>query len=262
METLHWRRIPLITRKQLRNLHGEGLPLHILEQDYIQSIFLQELYRDSDALVFKGGTYLKHAFGLDRFSEDLDFTSKGKIDIEKTMELPTSRMKHHGVGSFLDKVQEDELSFNARLRYRGPLFDGSERSMGSIDIEISKRGDILKEPRWTRLFFEYPQTAVVNVLGLLKKEVLAEKIRALAMRSKGRDLYDVWFMLKKGFDLDPNLFERKMDVVEWEPIVKISITEEEWRNDLSVLLMNPPDHGDVLKSVSTILKKSGFQLGI
>ncbi len=59
----------MITRSQLREIHRIELPLHILEQDYIQSLFLNELYRKERSLVFKGGTYLKHAFGLDRFSD-------------------------------------------------------------------------------------------------------------------------------------------------------------------------------------------------
>ncbi len=34
----------MITRKKLRDIHGDKLPLHILEQDYVQSLFLQEIY--------------------------------------------------------------------------------------------------------------------------------------------------------------------------------------------------------------------------
>ncbi|MFO8108912.1 MAG: hypothetical protein R6U17_00070 [Thermoplasmata archaeon] len=70
----------MITISKLREIHRKELLLHllellatipkrILEQDYIQSMFLNELYHRDGSSVFKGGTYLKHAFGLDRFSD-------------------------------------------------------------------------------------------------------------------------------------------------------------------------------------------------
>ena len=49
----------MITRTQLKKLHKEKLPLHILEQDYIQALILIELYNQTESLVFKGGTLLK-----------------------------------------------------------------------------------------------------------------------------------------------------------------------------------------------------------
>lgn len=64
----------MIDCARLRELHDVDLPFYILKQDYIQALFPQELYRETDALVFEGGTFLKHAHGLDRFSEDLGFT--------------------------------------------------------------------------------------------------------------------------------------------------------------------------------------------
>ncbi len=250
----------MITRNQLRGIHGNNLPLHILEQDYVQSLFLQELYRDVDGLVFKGGTFLKHAHGLDRFSEDLDFTIYREEDIETALTGPASRMGRYGVDSRLDRIEQDRLSFNARLRYRGPLYDGSERSMGSIDIEISRRNDVFLDPEWTRLFFIYPETRVVNVLGLRKEEILAEKLRALSTRCKGRDLYDVWFLLKQKVKTDIKLFERKMKIIEQDPNIDINISEKGWKVDLSVLLLNPPEFNMVMDYVIKTLKDSGYAI--
>jgi len=58
----------LLDKKQLREIHTAQLPLHVFEQDYIQALFLHTLFQTSDVFVFKGGTFLKHAYGLDRFS--------------------------------------------------------------------------------------------------------------------------------------------------------------------------------------------------
>lgn len=96
----------MIDRTRLGDLHGEALPLHILEQGYVQALFLQELYRETETLLFKGGTFLKHAHRLDRFSEDLDFV------------------------------------------YEGPLFDSSDRPRDSLEIDVSTREAVLREPTW------------------------------------------------------------------------------------------------------------------
>lgn len=250
----------MITRKQLREIHGNDLPLHILEQDYVQSLFLHELYGGVDGLVFKGGTFLKHAHGLDRFSEDLDFTLYSDGNMQKMLSGPVSRMVRYGIDSNLDRIEEDTLSFNARLRYRGPLYDGSERSMGSIDIDISSRNDVFLDPEWIRLFFNYPETRVVNVLGLRKEEILAEKLRALSTRCKGRDLYDVWFLLKQKVKADIKLFERKMKVMNRDPNICINISEKEWNADLRVLLVNPPEYYIVIEDVIKTLIDRGYDI--
>lgn len=249
----------MITRNQLREIHGDELPLHILEQDYIQSLFLEELYDKVDSLVFKGGTYLKHAFGLDRFSEDLDFTIYGDFTI-KMLKKAASGLDAYGVEAGIDKIKTDDISITGRLRYRGPLFNGSDKSIGNIDIEISKRDDVFLETEWKRLFFDYPETRAITVLGLQKEEIFAEKLRALATREKGRDLYDIWFLLKQDVRTNKDLFKEKMEVVDLAPKLDIKISEFEWKQDLEVLLERPPKYGEVKKEVIKSLKSKGFEI--
>jgi predicted nucleotidyltransferase component of viral defense system len=250
----------MIDREQLRELHDQDLPLHVLEQDYIQAIFLSELYSESENLVFKGGTFLKHAYGLDRFSEDLDFTSKNDSSIQNQLEKAKNSLSDYGIEAEIDSISETPISFSCRLKYRGPLFNGDERSVGSIEIDVSKREDVFLEPEWTRLFFEYPEVRVINALGLNKKELLAEKIRALSTRTKARDLYDVWFLLKQNTELEYKLFKKKMEVVDEEPSVKINTDEENWRRDLEIFLENPPEFKQVKSEVIEKLKQADFQL--
>lgn len=42
---------------------------------------------------------------------------------------------------------------------------------------------------------------------------MAEKIRAFLTRAKGRDLYDLWFLLEKGVKIDPLLVDKKLEQV-------------------------------------------------
>ena len=55
-----------------------------LEKDYLQYAVLLEIFkRSKGGLVFKGGTALQKCYGLDRFSEDLDFTTDSADEIRR-----------------------------------------------------------------------------------------------------------------------------------------------------------------------------------
>src|SRR3989344_3200217 len=72
------------------------------EKDYFQNILLFILYQEyGNDIIFKGGTALKKCYGLNRFSEDLDFTCQNKISTEK---LETG-MKRFGI-EFEKEIKE------------------------------------------------------------------------------------------------------------------------------------------------------------
>ena len=269
----------MIDRTKLRELHGVDLPLHVLEQDYLQALYLQELYRETEAIVFKGGTFLKHAHGLDRFSEDLDFTAvtngvetdtvdrnvtdrktdttdTAKTDITRSLETAATALERYGLSASLEDVDERTDVVLGTLRFQGPLYDGSERSRGAIEIDVSTRDDVLLDPEWNRLFFPYPETRAVTARCLAIEEAFAEKLRALATRTRGRDLYDTWFLLQQGVTVDSSLFERKMAGVGESPSVTIRHTVAEWERDLSILLDRPPEYDDVLATVIDSLRSA------
>lgn len=250
----------MIDRARLRELHGVDLPLHVLEQDYVQALFLQELYRESEGLVFKGGTFLKHAHGLDRFSEDLDFTRYGDFQIVDVLSTAADRLERYGLPATIDRTERKPNAVLGRLRYEGPLFDGSDRSRGSVELEVSTRDDVVRDPEWRRLFVPYPETRAVTARCLVIEEAFAEKLRALSTRSLGRDLYDCWFLLEQGVSLELDLFERKMAVVDEPAQVTISTTAREWEQELAVLLEHPPAYGDVLETVVDAIEAAGLSV--
>jgi len=81
------------------------------------------------------------------------------------------------------------------------------------------------------------------VTHLSKKEILAEKIRAILTREAPRDLFDLWFLSKQKTGLDWRLVEKKM---EYYPKVKFdrkillkkieAIKIEELKKDLNQFL--------------------------
>lgn len=250
----------MIERDRLREHHGVDLPLHVLEQDYVQALFLQELYRASDVLVFEGGTFLKHAHGLDRFSDDLDFTRLTDADVPPLLSATADALARYGLSAEVDDVERAAHTITCRLRYRGPLYDGSDRSRGRVELDVSTRDDVLDEPEWRRLFFPYPETRAVTARCLSIEEAFAEKLRALSTRTRGRDLYDCWFLLEAGVAIDPGRFEGKMAAVGQEPLVAVTVTEREWERDLSILVEHPPAYSSVLDDVTAAVADAGLPI--
>lgn len=273
MENLCKRRPKMIEKNRLRKIHNQDLPLHILEQNYIQALFLMEFYTSYEDLIFKGGTYLKHAHGLDRFSETLDFTAlnsnknenKNKIYDKIILELTetTEELRNYGIPSTLQKIQrKPPYSFTSQIVYEGPLYQGTEKSKGRVDIEISIRNDRVLEPEWIRLFFQYPECRAFACLGMKKEEALAEKLRALSTRDRPRDLYDIWFLLNQNTKIKKDIFEKKMHAIGKNPVVKITTTEQTWKEDLKVLLRHPPKYNKVLQKVKNKLKENNIETNI
>lgn len=247
----------MLDRQQLRAFDGDDLPLHILEQDYLQALFLSELYREVDTLVFTGGTYLRHAHGLDRYSEDLDFTAIDAAAPLDALAAATERLQRYGVGARLDDVDERADAVLATLRYDGPLYDGTDRSRGSIQFDVSTLDEVIREPTWQRLFLPYPETRVVTARCLSLAEALAETIRALGTRTRGRDLYDCWYLLNQDVAIDIELVEHKFAAIDATPELNLTVGAREYARDMEVLVEQPPAYETILSTVRSALDDAG-----
>lgn len=142
-----------------------------------------------DQLCFKGGFVLRHVYGHDRFSKDIDATR---------INPPKSRLNAHEVGELIDSasmrnlltVRAGEpatdskrgLDFD-RVTFRGPL------GVGSIAIEVSYREDVILEPVWLEVGPPYYEPFQIPVMQI--DEIVAEKLRTLAQRSRPTDLSDL-----------------------------------------------------------------------
>ncbi len=92
----------------------------------------------------------------------------------------------------------------------GPLFTGENQTRNKFRIDAGGRTGILNEPEWKLIASEYPETPRnFMVFAMEEREMLAEKIIALATWNKGRDLYDVWFLLNAGVKISGELVEKK-----------------------------------------------------
>jgi predicted nucleotidyltransferase component of viral defense system len=57
--------------------------MHTLVKEFLQDILLYIIYnnKETSSLVFYGGSSLRNIYGLERFSEDLDFENPLNIDV-------------------------------------------------------------------------------------------------------------------------------------------------------------------------------------
>lgn len=225
-----------------------GLKAFQQEKHYIQTMVLRSIYSTTNDLAFKGGTCLWLFHGLNRFSEDLDFTMRmGKemelknlpAEVEKDLEL-------YGIDSEIRVINDNEISFSFRIGAKGPLFTREiERSF--VRIEISKRENIIKKLDVLELDANYMDILPFFVVLMNKDEILAEKVRAILTRNRARDVYDLWFLLKKGARFDLNLINEKLKYYNrlFEKVVfmeRVRGMEQYWESELKPLVIGRLPH--------------------
>ena len=93
-----------------------------------------------------------------------------------------------------------------------------------------------------------------------KPEIMAEKLRALSMREKPRDLYDIWYLMKQGVNINEDLYWAKMKAVKINPEIKITIDEKQWNQDLNNLLEKPPPYKLVEEEIKKEIRKTKIRI--
>jgi predicted nucleotidyltransferase component of viral defense system len=209
-------------------------------REYLQVLLLRYLYgsKESEKLYFKGGTSIHFFLDSFRFSEDLDFTSllDGR-KLEKVIYTAEKKMGLEAPGAKIEQVEEKENSLNYRLKYEDrrfkfPLTIRLEFSLR--ELPLTRAVSLLETP--------FPVVPYPLVIHLSFEEVLAEKVRALLVRGRGRDLFDLWFLLSKKVRIRRDMVEKKMawygrPVVLQELISVVQgFDEKELRQDLGKFL--------------------------
>lgn len=179
----------------------------VIYREYIQLVFLQKLTAEieSNKVYFRGGTAIHLLFGAPRFSEDLDFT----------VGLPSERFSVV-IGKILERmINEESVSWKEKpsvagrrilmtappVMLKNPVF---------VNLDFSFRERVLA-PASSSITTQYPVVFRSYVWHLSKEEILAEKIRAVMTRRKGRDLYDLWYLLSTGTKLNDKHMKKKLN---------------------------------------------------
>lgn len=185
----------MLTRDRLLLIQNklQTTNLNVL-REYAQHLFLASLYRTKQAplILFKGGTAYRIAYKSPRFSEDLDF-SAGDIttrEIEKAIFTVIEDLANEGLNCEIEESKETTGGYLARLYV--PFSKGKT----PIDIQISQRKKMGKDYDVFDIQNEYLPT--YQALLLPAHEMMEEKVQAALTRSKPRDFYDIYFLLKNG----------------------------------------------------------------
>lgn len=205
----------MITQEQVKSF-AKQYKIHesVIFREYLQIIFLQKLYQktQSQKIFFKGGTAIHLIYNAPRFSEDLDFS----------VALPMDEFEAY-ITSVLKRMEDEEdVTWKERKSIAGKQFLISDENVlpnkTHVVLDFSFREKILTFDR-TVLKTLYPMVFNSFVYHLSREELLAEKIRAIMMRRKGRDLYDLWYLLSTGVEIRHDMLLKKMAYYE---ISKIS----------------------------------------
>ena len=186
-------------------------------KEVIQEIVLCGLSRAGffDSAVFYGGTALRIFYGLDRFSEDLDFSliqPNPNFDLTQYFPILEKEVRAFGLNF---KMEEKEKSFDSNIRsafLKGNtkehllLFYSNTDIQGKIsanelikikfEVDISPPAYATFERKYRLLPYPY-EVLLYDQSSLFAGKIHAVLCRGWKNRVKGRDLYDYVFYLSQ-----------------------------------------------------------------
>ncbi|RME89971.1 MAG: nucleotidyl transferase AbiEii/AbiGii toxin family protein [Anaerolineae bacterium] len=232
----------MLTRAQIQRLAQRNhIGIQTQERDYIQHVLLYLLYTRSQALIFKGGTALRIIYRGNRYSEDLDFNGPDDVTvIQGLWQEVISGLQDFGMSAEIRNAWQSEVGYSFDVSYRGPLYDGRDRTKGKIRVDISLRQEIVATRR-ALVTPEYDDLRPFVITALTVEHLMAEKMRALLVRGKPRDLYDLWLLTAQGIKIDSGLLRQKMEL--YDLVITPQVFDEavgkaaaNWERDLRPLL--------------------------
>ena len=237
----------MLTRQQLQRIaQRRAIGLHALERDYVQYLVLSILYTRSQFFVFKGGTALRVVYHSPGYSEDLDFNTT--VDLDETKQYLHEvlvGLGRYGIVAAIRNEYESSSNYSFDLSFQGPLYDERDRSKSSVRIDVNLRREQVATER-RLVSSEYDDVLPFLVTVLTAEHILAEKTRALLVRGKARDLYDLWFMVEQGVRVDLGIVDAKLALYQttFDARVfreKVDGLRAAWDSDLRPLLAQVPE---------------------
>lgn len=219
-------------------------------REIMQEIALAGLYRAGffEKAAFYGGTALRIFYGLDRFSEDLDFSLlavEPEFSLNKYQDAIIQEFEALGMHvSIREKQKTNQTNIDSaflksetiwkELVLEGIIPQNGMEQVANVKIKI----EVDREPP---LGFETEDKLLLKPFSFYVKcltlpNLFAGKMHALLFRKwgenvKGRDWYDMEWYIRKGTPLNLNHFLiRAKDSGDWK---KDTITEVEFRELLA-----------------------------
>ena len=215
----------MLKKYDIRNIQDETNAM----KEIIQEIVICGLSRGGffDEAAFYGGTALRIFYGLNRFSEDLDFaliTPNKNFDLTKYFHYIENEVNAYGLNL---KISEKEKTKDSNILSAFLKGDTKEhilmffaenglKTNNSIkDIKIKFEVDI-NPPMGANYEYKYKllpsphQVRLYDSSSLFAGKIHAVLCRMWNNRIKGRDLYDYIFYLSNGIEVNLNLTREKL----------------------------------------------------
>ena len=180
-------------------------------REYLQHVILRVLFEQKDLpnLVFHGGTALRIIHELNRFSEDLDFHLKVKDEqyaLTPVIERLHKNLALQGYTTSYSVVKEKTVR-SCFIKFERLLFEcglspnEDEKLSIKLEVDANPPSGWEVERKIVNTYFPY---------SLIHHDVpsfLSGKFHAILQRpyTKGRDFYDIIFLLSRWKDLQPNI---------------------------------------------------------
>jgi predicted nucleotidyltransferase component of viral defense system len=248
-----------------------GVPAETIEKDYCITWILASVFSKTENtdIVFYGGTAIKKAYFPDyRFSEDLDFISQDKLEMDDIL----GRMERV-YGSIRDEANIILVTDKSTVNTEGDrrqffiTYDGfPEISVDKrIKIDVMSKGELLQKPTAKSLHCGYSdmKKSRVKLRVYTPEAIVTDKIATILspVRAEPRDLYDLWFLLKNcrlnlrviRANFKKKLgYELKSEIV--TPNLHNALYRDRWSNRLSNQIANLPGFDKVLKETEASLR--------
>jgi predicted nucleotidyltransferase component of viral defense system len=211
-------------------------------REYVQIRFLDIFYGivKPKTFFFKGGTALRLVFGSDRFSEDLDFTVTEGIN--NPLEYASKAVQ--SLRAEITDISIRPLKTLAGQSAKISLSGFRKIQPLTIKLDFSLREHVLT-PQLAAIKTSLPIIGTPLIDTMSKEEILAEKIRAVTNRKKGRDIYDLWYLLHTNTRIEKSIIEKKL-----------SYYHERFDSQIFVRIISEWDTKELYQDIAKFLPKS------
>lgn len=222
-----------------------------LLREYLQCKLLEIIFQGphQDKLCFLGGTCLRLVHNQQRFSEDLDFDNFNLDESEFDAITTHIALELRQLGYQAEIRKLTRGTFHCYIRFPNLLYQ--EGLSGHTEEKILIQLDT--EPQ----FYAFtPESYILNRFDILVRIpttpadlLLAQKCYAVLnrKRNKGRDFFDILFLLGKGCKPDYHYLHQKIGINSPETLKSAlssqcaTIDMREMAEDVSPFLFNPGD---------------------
>lgn len=211
----------LVTRAIEKNPQLIGLE-DVVEKEIVHHELLNVLHKEGflEHLTFIGGTALRLCYGSNRLSEDLDFTGGSHFSLKDFSSLSADIESNLQNKFMLDvNVREPAIDRGDTSTWKVTIIKNPKRPdlpSQKMHIDICRYDSFDKVRRPAKNFYEVDSPIDGLPIPVQSaKEILADKLIALAFRerrSKPRDVWDLAWLNQQNVAIEALLVEKKLEM--------------------------------------------------